>query len=120
MHRALLIAEILLEIFAHVKSLPLDPWYAIDEKPTSRKCLAALARTCKKFYEPAMDFLWADLNEYDGIAPLLGCVTRYIQSYIVAKERRRSTPRLVDTPSRFPSMRPINFCVTLPVCAHCV
>ncbi|KAJ8584599.1 hypothetical protein M405DRAFT_746684, partial [Rhizopogon salebrosus TDB-379] len=34
--------------------------------------LAALARTCKTFHDPAMNLLWAELDDLD---PLLGCVT---------------------------------------------
>ncbi|KAG0694969.1 hypothetical protein DFH29DRAFT_769359, partial [Suillus ampliporus] len=72
MHRALLVSEILLEIFVHVnETLDLSSKSARTGKPLSRKSLAALARTCKKFHEPAMDLLWAALN---GIEPLLGCV----------------------------------------------
>lgn len=67
MHRALLISEVLSEIFAHVNE-DLGPRLA-GKKPS----LEALARTCKAFHEPAMDLLWADL---DGITPLLGCVPR--------------------------------------------
>lgn len=70
MHQALLVPEVLLGIFAHVKQIK-DPLYT--PKPLSRQCLAALTTTCKTFYEPAMDFLWADM---DSLLPLLGCVTR--------------------------------------------
>lgn len=67
MHRALLISEILSEIFAHVNENQ-------GSQPAGKKpSLEALARTCKAFHEPAMDLLWADL---DGIIPLLGCVPR--------------------------------------------
>ncbi|KAG1892906.1 uncharacterized protein F5891DRAFT_1176639, partial [Suillus fuscotomentosus] len=75
MHRALLVSEILLEVFMHVNKV-LDPYASIlsyREISLARKSFAALARTCKPFYEPAMDLLWAEL---DGIEPLLGCVTR--------------------------------------------
>ncbi|KAG1873192.1 hypothetical protein F4604DRAFT_778583 [Suillus subluteus] len=76
MHRALLVPEILLEVFMHVNKI-LDPLYALissyRDMTLTRKSFAALARTCKPFYEPAMDLLWAEL---DGIEPLLGCVTR--------------------------------------------
>ncbi|KAG1744568.1 uncharacterized protein EDB91DRAFT_191157 [Suillus paluster] len=66
MHPALLISEVLLDIFTHVNKIP--------GPPNGRQLsLAALARTCKTFHEPAMDLLWAQLN---GIEPLLGCVTR--------------------------------------------
>lgn len=61
MHQALLVPEVLLEIFAHVN------------KTSTQKSLAALAATCKVFYEPAMEMLWAKI---DQLEPLLGCVTR--------------------------------------------
>ncbi|KAG1763397.1 hypothetical protein EDD22DRAFT_887385 [Suillus occidentalis] len=57
-HQALLVHDVLLDIFAYMDR---------------RKFLAALAVTCKAFYEPAMDLLWAKI---DGLEPLLGCVTR--------------------------------------------
>ncbi|KAG2146003.1 uncharacterized protein EDB93DRAFT_496801 [Suillus bovinus] len=65
MHRALLISEVLSEIFAHLNENRIA-----GKKPSS---LEALARTCKAFHEPAMDLLWAVL---DGVIPLLGCVAR--------------------------------------------
>lgn len=71
MHRALLVSEILLDIFAHVNTI-LDP-LSFGEISLTRKSLVALATTCGTFYEPAMDLLWADMH---GIVPLLGCVTR--------------------------------------------
>ncbi|KAG0694971.1 hypothetical protein DFH29DRAFT_295970 [Suillus ampliporus] len=71
MHRALLLSEILLDIFAHVNTI-LDP-LSYGEKSLARKSLAALARACQTFHEPAMDELWADIY---GLRPLLGCVTR--------------------------------------------
>ncbi|KAG0709262.1 hypothetical protein DFH29DRAFT_222357 [Suillus ampliporus] len=71
MHRALLVSDVLLEIFAYVNQI-LDPSSAGDASQ-SRKSLTALARTCKAFHEPAMDLLWADI---DQLEPLLGCVTR--------------------------------------------
>lgn len=70
MHQALLVPEVILKIFAHVKQIK-DPLYT--STPLYRQCLAALATTCKTFYEPAMDFLWADMN---SLLPPLGCVTR--------------------------------------------
>lgn len=71
MHQALLIPEVLLEIFSHVIEEPsVLPAGFIS---LSQKSLAALATTCKTFYEPAMDLLW---NEMDMSESLLGCVTR--------------------------------------------
>ncbi|KAJ8594790.1 hypothetical protein M405DRAFT_450304 [Rhizopogon salebrosus TDB-379] len=66
MHRALFILEILVEIFKF-SDFNL-PWYH-----RSRKTLGTLARTCKTFHDPAMDLLWADM---DNLQPLFGCVTR--------------------------------------------
>ncbi|KAG2119356.1 hypothetical protein DEU56DRAFT_123352 [Suillus clintonianus] len=70
MHRALHICEILLEIFAHVNKIQ---GRSYREDVFARRCVAALATTCKTFYEPAMNELWADMY---GLIPLLGCVTR--------------------------------------------
>ena len=36
-----------------------------------RRSIAAIARTCKSFHEPAMDALWRKL---DGLGPLLECM----------------------------------------------
>ncbi|KAG1729791.1 hypothetical protein EDB19DRAFT_1742445 [Suillus lakei] len=71
MHQALLIPEIYLEVFAHVNQI-LNP-LSTGEKARARKSIAALATTCKTFHEPAMDLLWAKV---DQLEPLLGCVTR--------------------------------------------
>ncbi|KAG2066513.1 hypothetical protein BDR04DRAFT_65656 [Suillus decipiens] len=78
MHQALLIPELLPEIFKflHVSLSekttfgPHSIWYAV---PISRKSLAALARTCKAFHEPAMDLLWSEIEVLES---LLGCVPR--------------------------------------------
>ncbi|KAG1851815.1 hypothetical protein C8R48DRAFT_361086 [Suillus tomentosus] len=67
MHQALLVPEVLLEIFAYVNTIP------STQTTSTQKLLAALARTCKIFYEPAMDLLWTEIHELE---PLLGCVTR--------------------------------------------
>lgn len=65
MHQALLVPEVLLHVFAGVKQI----W----EPTLSQRSLTALATTCKAFYGPAMDLLWADMN---SLLPLLGCVAR--------------------------------------------
>jgi hypothetical protein len=72
----MLVPEIILEIFCHVHHQvfnPLAPSETTDEMQLAQKSMVALATTCRTFHEPAMDFLWTDL---DGIEPLLGCVTR--------------------------------------------
>ncbi|KAG1884681.1 hypothetical protein F4604DRAFT_184234 [Suillus subluteus] len=69
MHQALLVFDVLLDIFAQVNKIP-----STGKKTLSpRTSLASLAATCKAFHEPAMDLLWA---EVDRLQPLLGCVTR--------------------------------------------
>ncbi|KAG2148799.1 hypothetical protein DEU56DRAFT_81322 [Suillus clintonianus] len=82
MHQALLIPEVLLNIFAHVNPT-LDPWLTrnYDKISLGRKSLAALATTCKAFHEPAMDLLWAEVHQLE---PLLGCITR-LHSTIYSK-----------------------------------
>lgn len=78
MHQALLVCDILLETFKHVNEINWEDPSVMPSVPTRaklsvRRSLAALAATCKTFYEPAMNELWADV---DGLNPLLGCVTR--------------------------------------------
>jgi hypothetical protein len=65
--RALLVPDILLDIFVHVncQEHTRNSW--------SRKSLAALARTCKTFHELTMDCFGL---AWHRIEPLLGCVTR--------------------------------------------
>ncbi|KAG2148797.1 hypothetical protein DEU56DRAFT_81239 [Suillus clintonianus] len=84
MHQALLIPEVLLDIFAHVNPT-LDPlqWVTRDYIKLGRKSLAALATTCKAFHEPAMDLLWAEVHQLE---PLLGCITR-LHSIIYSKHQ---------------------------------
>lgn len=86
MHRALHICEILLEIFAHVNTVQNSCSY--QQEAFARKSLVALAATCKTFYEPAMNELWAVMY---GLTPLLGCVTRI---YPVIYQNRRKVSAL--------------------------
>ncbi|KAG2126530.1 hypothetical protein DEU56DRAFT_891883 [Suillus clintonianus] len=73
MHRALLVSEVLLEIFVYLSQSPSTKVLVGCTESLTRKSLAALARTCKTFHEPAMDLLWANIH---GLRPLLGCVPR--------------------------------------------
>ncbi|KAG1830691.1 hypothetical protein DFJ58DRAFT_873775 [Suillus subalutaceus] len=74
MHQALLIPEVLLEIFVHVTETILKPFGPAGNIVILlyRESLAALATTCKAFHDPAMDLLWGEID----IESLLGCVTR--------------------------------------------
>lgn len=62
MNICLLPTEILLHIFAIYR-----------DSGSVRSCatLAALAGTCKKFKEPALDILWKDIT---GFKPLISCM----------------------------------------------
>jgi hypothetical protein len=62
-HVCLLPAEILCDIFTII--------HKDDSKPNSRATVAALARTCRTFQEPALDVLWRDVK---GFKPLLSCL----------------------------------------------
>ncbi|KAI9567220.1 hypothetical protein HD554DRAFT_1008873 [Boletus coccyginus] len=64
MHHALHIEEILLSVFSHCYADKSWCRYANAN-------LAALARTCKMFKEPALDMIWAEL--YD-LTPLVRCL----------------------------------------------
>lgn len=68
MHRALHIEEILLNIFGHCH--PADAaWTILRSHATAD--LAALARTCRTFKEPALDVLWSELID---LSPLAYCL----------------------------------------------
>ncbi|KAG1810470.1 uncharacterized protein HD556DRAFT_55854 [Suillus plorans] len=72
MHRALLVSEILVQIFIDL-SQPLGSETFGWSLSSTRKSFASLALTCTTFHELAMDFLWSNMH---GLRPLLGCVTR--------------------------------------------
>ena len=62
MHHALEIQEILSNIFDH--------FFLVDDRAATTD-LAALARTCRVFKEPALDVLWRIL---DNLSPLARCL----------------------------------------------
>jgi len=64
MHISRLAAEILLHIFAAIYDN-----FGRDRLAT----LAALARTCKTFKEPALDILW---REIIGFTPIISCLPK--------------------------------------------
>ncbi|KAG0701084.1 hypothetical protein DFH29DRAFT_1069845 [Suillus ampliporus] len=67
MHVCLLPTEILLEIFAVYENCG----------PIPRATLAALARTCRTFKEPALNTLWRHIN---GFQPLISCLPGCVSS----------------------------------------
>ena len=73
MHHALYIEEILLSIFSYCYTI-VSRW---PPRPTRRQRwyanvnLAALARTCRTFKEPALDMIWGEL---DDLTPLVRCL----------------------------------------------
>ena len=67
MHHALQIEEILSNIFHHFVPAVGMLWREPDP------VLAALARTCRAFKEPALDALWMVLHD---LSPLVGCLRK--------------------------------------------
>lgn len=63
MHVCLLPTEIISHIIFNT--------YGDHKGPAKHATLAALARTCRKFKEPALDSLWKDI---DGFKPLVSCL----------------------------------------------
>jgi hypothetical protein len=136
MHRALLFAEVVLEIFEHVNYQSINPASPSDtasEVQRARESMVALATTCKTFHEPAMNILWAAI---DGLEPLLGCVKRLhpviyrsgqkvssvidcsFLSFIGSPTLKCSTPHPgpLKMSSHYMNTRCVNFCVTPFVC----
>ena len=68
MHHALHIGEILFNVFGHCYYT--NPSQAV-ERSRSTADLAALARTCRTFKEPALDVLWSELID---LSPLAFCL----------------------------------------------
>ena len=66
MHHVLEIQEILSNIFSHYDPYP---WTAAGRNDL--RLLAALARTCRAFKEPALDMLWQNLHD---LSPLARCL----------------------------------------------
>lgn len=69
MHLCLELDDIQSEIFGYVYDPSAMHW--IVSPLRDRKSLAALAVTCRAFYESAMDVLWSEL---DSLAPLVKCM----------------------------------------------
>jgi hypothetical protein len=73
MLHALQIEEILLDIFSYCYTLVRrwPPRTTRRQRWYANVHLVALARTCKTFKEPALDMIWADL---DDLTPLIRCL----------------------------------------------
>jgi len=78
MHICLLPVEILLDIFASIDS-GRRGWDTTRNMST----VAVLARTCRKFKEPALDTLWKDVT---GFKPLILCLPGGVRGQIISKE----------------------------------
>ncbi|KAI9567224.1 hypothetical protein HD554DRAFT_2329288 [Boletus coccyginus] len=72
MHHALYIEEILLNVFSHCYTLKRGRHsYSEPQRWYANVHLATLARTCNTFKEPALDTIWAEL---DDLTPLVRCL----------------------------------------------
>ena len=80
MHHALEIQEILADIFHHIP--PVSDKYSLENpNPT----LAALARICRAFNEPALDALWEALPNLAPIARCLPEISRELRPRLVVR-----------------------------------
>ena len=76
MHHALHIEEILLNIFNYCHTFEYRSWprgIFPMQRCYANVHLATLARTCRAFKEPALDMIWAEL---DDLTPLVRCLPR--------------------------------------------
>ncbi|KAJ7202458.1 hypothetical protein B0H12DRAFT_1162647 [Mycena haematopus] len=81
MHRAFHIAEILDHIFAQLQS----------DDGLSRRYFAALARTCKSFQDPALNFLW---REQDTLVNIFKCLPSHTWAIVTPAKRLHITSPL--------------------------
>jgi len=75
MHICLLPVEVLLDTFAF-----------IDPGPDFKSTVAVLARTCRKFKEPALDILWKDVS---GFKPLFLCLPGGVRGRVIRQKQRK-------------------------------
>ena len=96
MHHILHIQEILLNIFGHCCPTELD-WTPHRRRSTA--ALAALARTCRTFKEPALNVLWCeliDLTPLPRCLPEACCVTGRVRTGFVAPRPGLHERLLID------------------------
>ncbi|KAG2370051.1 hypothetical protein BDR07DRAFT_1387611 [Suillus spraguei] len=91
MHVCLLPTEIISHIIFNT--------YGDHKGPAKHATLAALARTCRKFKEPALDSLWKDI---DGFKPLVSCLPEGVSDTNMGEQLTLSNPewRLLDRYAR--------------------
>ncbi|GJE88286.1 hypothetical protein PsYK624_043690 [Phanerochaete sordida] len=73
MHRCLQVTEILLQILDELAPPDRRSAWSSASGEIEQTSLAALARTCQTFYEPAMDVLWEHLTDIDHLLACLPC-----------------------------------------------
>ncbi|KAI9567238.1 hypothetical protein HD554DRAFT_1011308 [Boletus coccyginus] len=72
MHRALYVEEILRNIFSYIPiSFHMCRPFPLVKHPQSQKDILSLVMTCRAFKEPALDILWACLQD---LSPLVRCL----------------------------------------------
>jgi len=76
MHICLLPIEILVDIFAAI--------YEVGFKKKSLRTFATLARTCRRFKEPALNALWKDMEDF---TPLILCLPEDVRLRTAVKGR---------------------------------
>ncbi|OAX39075.1 hypothetical protein K503DRAFT_113858 [Rhizopogon vinicolor AM-OR11-026] len=72
-HVCLLPTEILLDIFTIIRDDKALSWMRPFREYST---IAALARTCRAFKEPALDVLWKNM---DGLGPLVSCLPENVK-----------------------------------------
>ncbi|KAF8218188.1 hypothetical protein K438DRAFT_1796477 [Mycena galopus ATCC 62051] len=98
MHRTLRIPELLDLIFAELQTFcSSDEDYVPRESRreilgVGRRDFAALARTCKSFREPALDFLW---HEQDTVVNVLKCLPSHLWEEETVITSQSETKRLL-------------------------
>ncbi|KAJ7438137.1 hypothetical protein B0H11DRAFT_2105828 [Mycena galericulata] len=90
MHRALQVPELVQAICSQVLLETRDDYWPIGESGRQSRCdLAALARTCKNFQEPALDRLWSHQTTF---AHILSCMPRDLWNGPVLPAHGSETP----------------------------
>ncbi|KAK7035684.1 hypothetical protein R3P38DRAFT_603478 [Favolaschia claudopus] len=96
MHRALHISEIVDLILAELSRLSSNPFgaFIVNRPGPSNGSLAALARTCKSFQNPALSWLW---REQFTLRNLLKCLPSHLWEQVKINEWPHSLFRITKT-----------------------